>query len=256
MNILFTICGRAGSKGVKNKNLKSFIDIPLVYYTLAAIALYTKENPETHCDVALNTDSETLIELIKKVEQVPVQIVKRPAELAGDIVAKKDVIAHTLINMEVAQGIVYDMIVDLDITPPLRTLADVTALIDKFLKSDVDVVFTVAPARRSPYFNMVSKSESGEVRKIIDSNFVARQEAPQVYDMNASIYAYKREFLLSDSYFFDGKLDFTLMKDTGILDIDSEEDFELMEVIAKHLYDTEKAYKAVYQQAKKWRPKM
>ena len=31
--VLITICGRAGSKGFKNKNLKTFLDKPLVYYT-------------------------------------------------------------------------------------------------------------------------------------------------------------------------------------------------------------------------------
>ena len=33
-NVLITICGRAGSKGFKNKNLKVFLNKPLVYYTL------------------------------------------------------------------------------------------------------------------------------------------------------------------------------------------------------------------------------
>ena len=34
--VLITICGRAGSKGFKNKNLKTFLEKPLVYYTLAS----------------------------------------------------------------------------------------------------------------------------------------------------------------------------------------------------------------------------
>ena len=43
MNVLFTICGRAGSKGFKNKNLKMFLGVPLVYYSIAAIALYIEK---------------------------------------------------------------------------------------------------------------------------------------------------------------------------------------------------------------------
>ena len=31
--LLITICGRAGSKGFKNKNLKTFCGHPLVYYS-------------------------------------------------------------------------------------------------------------------------------------------------------------------------------------------------------------------------------
>ena len=34
MNLLFTICGRAGSKGIKNKNIKNFLDKPLALYSL------------------------------------------------------------------------------------------------------------------------------------------------------------------------------------------------------------------------------
>ena len=40
MSILFTVCGRAGSKGFQSKNLKDFLGVPLVYYTLAAIRLW------------------------------------------------------------------------------------------------------------------------------------------------------------------------------------------------------------------------
>ena len=37
--LLITICGRAGSKGFKNKNLKNFCGRPLVYYSLSAAEL-------------------------------------------------------------------------------------------------------------------------------------------------------------------------------------------------------------------------
>ena len=55
--ILFTICGRAGSKGVAGKNLKTIYGKPMVYYSLSAIDLFVKENPEYDCDIVLNTDS-------------------------------------------------------------------------------------------------------------------------------------------------------------------------------------------------------
>ena len=67
MRILFTICGRAGSKGIKNKNIRRFLDKPLPYYTISAIDLYLKKvclNIEY--DIVLNSDSPELIELIKK----------------------------------------------------------------------------------------------------------------------------------------------------------------------------------------------
>ena len=64
MNILFTVCGRAGSKGFKNKNLKKLKGIPLVYYTLAVIRMYMDKYQENQVIVALNTDSKELQQLI------------------------------------------------------------------------------------------------------------------------------------------------------------------------------------------------
>ena len=62
--LLITICGRAGSKGFKNKNLKNFCGKPLVYYSLSAAELFIKKHPELEIDVALNTDSEDLAKLV------------------------------------------------------------------------------------------------------------------------------------------------------------------------------------------------
>lgn len=148
----------------------------------------------------------------------------------------------------------YDVVVDLDITSPLRKVEDIKNAIDrKSTRPEVDVVYSVAPSRRNPYFNMV-KEENGFFCKAIPSNFTTRQEAPVFYDMNASIYAYSPEALKNkeNSTFFNSNCDAVVMQDTGILDIDSEEDFELMQVIAKYLFDHNKGYKEIYDKAKKW----
>ena len=91
MNILVTVCGRAGSKGVKNKNLKEFLGSPLVHYTLAAVNLYTqKYGKEDIIQTCLNTDSKELIDIVRKYKQ-DVFVVNRIEVLCGDYVSKKDV---------------------------------------------------------------------------------------------------------------------------------------------------------------------
>ena len=62
--VLITVCGRAGSKGFRNKNLKNFCGKPLVYYTLSAAELFKTQRPDLTVDVCLNTDSPELIELV------------------------------------------------------------------------------------------------------------------------------------------------------------------------------------------------
>lgn len=256
MNILFTLCGRAGSKGVKGKNARDFLDVPLVWYSMANIALYMdKYAGEDDIKIVLNTDSEPLKDLVRRVKDVPVTIIHREESLAGDKVPKVAVILDSLNKAEEAFGQMFDMVVDLDITSPLRTVQDVKNAIDrKKQRNDVDVVYSVAPSRRNPYFNMV-KEENGFFCKAIPSNFTTRQEAPVFYDMNASIYAYSPDALKNKEHatFFNSNCDAVVMADTGILDIDSEEDYELMQVIAKYLFENNEAFKEVFIKANNWK---
>ena len=255
MNILFTLCGRAGSKGVKGKNARDFLDVPLVWYSMANITLYMEKYAgEDEIKIVLNTDSEPLKDLVRRVNDVPVTIIHREESLAGDKVAKVAVIADSLNKAEEAFACKFDMVVDLDITSPLRTVQDVKNAIDrKKQRNDVDVVYSVAPSRRNPYFNMV-KEENGFFCKAIPSNFTTRQEAPVFYDMNASIYAYSPDALRNREHatFFNSGCDAVVMKDTGILDIDSEEDYELMQVVAKYLYDKYGDYSEVFKLVQQW----
>ena len=256
MNILFTLCGRAGSKGVKGKNARDFLDVPLVWYSMANIALYREKYAgEDDIKIVLNTDSEPLKDLVRRVKDVPVTIIHREESLAGDKVPKVAVILDSLKKAEETFARKFDMVVDLDITSPLRTVQDVKNAIErKKQRNDVDVVYSVAPSRRNPYFNMV-KEENGFFCKAIPSNFTTRQEAPVFYDMNASIYAYSPDALRNKEHatFFNSGCDAVVMADTGILDIDSEEDYELMQVIAKYLFENNEAFKETYKKAINWK---
>lgn len=256
MNILFTLCGRAGSKGVKGKNARDFLDVPLVWYSMANIALYKEKYAgDDNIKVVLNTDSGPLIDLVEKVKALPVTVLRRDESLAGDKVPKVAVILDCLDRAEKTFGCAFDMVVDLDITSPLRTVVDVKNAIEKkAMRPEVDVVYSVAHSRRNPYFNMV-KEENGFFGKAIPSNFTTRQEAPVFYDMNASIYAYSPDALRNKEHatFFNSGCDAVVMADTGILDIDSEEDYELMQVIAKYLFENNSAFKETFNKAKSWK---
>ena len=126
--LLITICGRAGSKGFKNKNLKNFCGKPLVYYSLSAAELFIKNHPELEVDIALNTDSEDLAKLVAA-EYPEVIYLPRGAELGGDRVPKVEVYKDSFARMEARTGKPYDAMIDLDITSPLRTEQDMIAVL-------------------------------------------------------------------------------------------------------------------------------
>lgn len=249
MNILFTICGRAGSKGVKNKNLLDFIDVPLSFFTLAVMTEFRKNHASEYtCDIVLSTDSRELSLLVTKAAGEVFSIDRVP-ELSGDTVRKIDVIRDAARQAESYFGRKYDMVVDLDLTSPLRTFADLENVVEKRKISPADVVYTVTESRRNPWFNMVMKHQDGFYSTVNQGSFATRQQTPQVYDMNASIYGYSPEFISSSEPLFK-KSDIVIMKDTGFLDIDSQEDFEMMQVIAAYLFEHDPSFGAVYAAAK------
>ena len=251
MRILFTICGRAGSKGIKNKNLRKFCGKPLAYYTVSAIDLYLSRHPEIDADIVVNSDSEELLLLIENNGMRHVDRIKRDEKLAGDSVGKIAVINDCLEKMQKVKNVRYDMVVDLDITSPLRTIEDLEKVIELQKEKNADVTTTVANARRNPYFNQVKRTAHG-VKKVIESNYTARQQAPEVFDMNASIYAYNPLFLSMGKGVLDGYCEIVEMYDTGILDLDHENDFELMEVIARYLFNAKDSFKELYNHIDKY----
>ena len=247
--LLITICGRAGSKGFRNKNLKTFCGKPLVYYTLSAIWLFQQACCDVQVDVCLNTDSKDLAELVRKAYP-EVELLERGSDLAGDTVPKMAVFQDSLHRMEQAQGWRYDYVMDLDITSPLRTVQDVVNAFElKQSRPDLDLVFSVTESRRNPCFNMVRDCGDHVEKAMQAGPFTARQQAPVFYDLNASIYVFERDFLADNTsgILWDGKIGATKMLDTGVLDIDSEEDFLMMEVIAAHLFDTRAEFAQVQQ---------
>lgn len=245
MNLLFTVCGRAGSKGLKSKNIQTFLGFPLPYYTFSAINLFIKNYSEgyNNISVAVNTDSAELIKLLEQTTVVFKSVNRKP-EHATDDAAKLAVIKDTLLECQKESGLIYDIVVDLDITSPLRTIEDIELTITALQQSSqADLSFSVTHSRRNPYFNMVRKQDN-YYELVIKSEFNARQQAPEIFDMNASIYAYRNSFLTlgEANRVLDGKVVVHIMRDTAVLDIDSKEDFELMKVVADYFYNTNEKY--------------
>lgn len=247
MRILFTICARKGSKGLKNKNISEFLNYPICYYTISAYQLFKKAHSDYECTLALNTDSEELVEQVKSFGESFTHI-ERTEELAGDRVGKIDVIRDTYVKMNNS----YDYIIDIDLTSPLRTKEDIEGVLQELINSEgADLSFSVTTSRRSPYFNQVKKSENGFYSLVQNLGAVSRQQVPRVFDMNASIYAYRPEFLMKAVKLFDGNAVIYEMKDSAVLDIDNPEDKELMEIIGEYFYNNYPLYNEIRENIKK-----
>lgn len=195
MNILITICARGGSKGIPGKNIKLVGDRPLLAYT-ADIARGFADKHDAK--VILSTDSAEILNVGRGCGLDSEYT--RPDYLANDTCGKPDAIKDALVWAEGKYGIVFDYIIDLDVTSPIRTLADVENCL-ALLEGDKDAltVFSVNPCARNPYFNMVEEGPDGYYKVVLGGRYTTRQSAPKVYDMNASIYVYRRAALMCDN---------------------------------------------------------
>lgn len=223
-----TICARGGSKGVKNKNIRELLGRPLIAYSLQQA-----RESGLFKTIAVSSDSDEILEIAG--EWGADHLIRRPDELATDQAAKLPAIRHCVQEAERITGETFATLVDLDATSPLRLPEDIIGAVRLFEERGVSNVITGMPARRSPYFNLVETDEQGVARlsKKLAVPVVRRQDAPKCYDMNASVYVWRREVLFgSDSVFNADTLLYEMPEERSI-DIDSELDFQFVEFLMK-----------------------
>ncbi|MCT7626110.1 acylneuraminate cytidylyltransferase family protein [Aliarcobacter butzleri] len=227
-NILCTICARGGSKGVKNKNIKELKGKPLIAYTIEqakASGLFEH--------IVISTDSDDIANVAK--EYGAEVFFKRSEEMASDTAGKLDVIKDAFEKSEKYYNKTFDYLIDLDATAPLRIVEDIINSFKQFKQNGNDNLITAMPSRRSPYFNLVEQDKDGKVylSKKLDNSIVRRQDAPKSYDMNASIYIWKRDIILNENSIFLEKTGLYVMPEERSIDIDNELDFEFVEFLMR-----------------------
>ena len=231
MKVLITICARGGSKGIPGKNIKSLNGQPLIAYTIKVAQAFAEKYSAV---ITLSTDSEeikyTASNFGLKTDYV------RPDYLATDKAGKVAAIHDILKYEELKKGVNFDFIIDLDITSPLRTLEDIENAWTK-LKNNNDAlnIFSVSPANRNPYFNMVEETDNGFVKLVKGGgNILSRQSAPTVYDMNASFYVYRRSFFHHNLNSTTTDKSLAYVVPHMCFDLDHPIDFDIMELLMKN----------------------
>ena len=224
---LCTICMRGGSKGVPKKNLKKLIDKPLLAYTITQ-ALESKIFDK----VVISTDSLDIANESKKYGAESWFI--RSKELADDKSAKVPVIRDALLKAESYYKKTFSYIVDLDATSPLRDVDDIINAFNYFLDEKSDNLVSACISKKNPYFNVLEYN-SGEINtsKKMNNKILRRQDAPITYDMNASIYIWKRNYLINSDNLFSKNTSLYIMPEERSIDIDSQLDWDIVEYLIK-----------------------
>ncbi|MDO8468835.1 MAG: acylneuraminate cytidylyltransferase family protein [Candidatus Peribacter sp.] len=229
MSLLITLCARGGSKGIPGKNIRPINGMSLIAYTIRHAQAFAEK---TKADITLSTESDAIRDVAAQHGLKSDYV--RPAELASDSAGKLPVLQHLLLHEEQRLKKRYDYLLDLDVTSPLRTVADLEQGFALLERDEAALnLFSVSPARRSPYFNMVERGEDGYVHlcKQPAATLLARQSAPKVYDMNASFYFYRRAFFDSAPQSAVSERSLIYEMPHLCFDLDAPEDFAFLEFL-------------------------
>lgn len=225
MKYLVVIPARGGSKGIPHKNIKPLGGKPLIYYSIDIARQFTTDE-----NICVTTDDP---EIISVVEQHGLKVpFVRPAELATDTCGSSEVIQHAY-QFFSDKGIYYDTIVLLQPTSPFRKvefLKEAVALYDE----SIDMVTSVRPAACNPYYDGFEENRDGllQISKG-DGTIARRQEAPEVWQQNGSIYVINPKSLIEKGMGGFTRIKKYAMPEAYSVDLDTMLDWKMAELIIK-----------------------
>ena len=112
----------------------------------------------------------------------------------------------------------------------MRKVSDIKNAYKLFLSENYKILISGCLAKKSPYFNQVEINKKNvRLVKNIKKNIVRRQDSPKVYDMNASIYIWRRDSLLNSDTLFTNDTGLYIMPENRSTDIDNEIDLKIVE---------------------------
>lgn len=221
MKILYLIPARAGSKGLPGKNVKILGGKALIVHSID----FALNNMKFEDELCVSTDDLKVIEIAKE-KGVAVPFV-RPAELASDTATSYDVILHGLQYYE-KLGKFFDVVLLLQPTSPFRNQEDFDNLVSSY-NTDLDMVVSVKNVKENPYFTLFEEDQLGFLKKSKKVNFQRRQDCPQVFAYNGSMYLMNIETLKKRTISEFEKIKKIVMPDERSIDIDTMADWILAE---------------------------
>lgn len=228
-NILAIIPARAGSKGLKDKNIKLLNGIPLCAYSIRA-AVESGVFSEIH----FSTDSEKYADIA--VEYGAAVPFLRDEILATDTANSFDVIKSVLLKYK-EMGRNFDAWMLLQPTSPLRSAQDIVNAVNLMKSRKCQAVVSVTETDHHPYWcaelpedgNLRIFHERIEAVKKEHSTLVGRQKMRPHYRINGAVYLSTVSHLFEKSDIFESDCLAYVMPKERSLDIDDQLDFDEVE---------------------------
>jgi len=221
---LAIIPARAGSQRLLGKNIRIFAGKPLIAWSIEQ-ALKSKYIDK----VVVSTESEAIATVAKDSgAEVPFL---RPKHLATDNAKSIDVVLHALWYLE-SSGQVFDKVMLLQPTSPLRSPADIDASIKWLSAKRAHSVISVCLSEHNPLWaNRLSSDYKMDNFIKPEPKIKGKRKNLGFYRLNGAIYLSDYKYLRKQKSFFGKKSIAFLMPQERSVDIDTKLDFEFAEFL-------------------------
>lgn len=228
--VVAVVPGRAGSKGLPNKNLRQVGGIPLIGWAIKVALEVTAIDR-----VIVTTDADDIAQVSRS---FGVEVRVRPPELATDRALMVDVLRHLIGELR-AEGERAAFMVLLEPTSPLRSADDVRTCLGALAEQRLDSVATFSEADLHPHraWNIERDRPSVFIPGAVP--WLPRQELPPAYQLNGSVYAFVMDRLPAQaSGPLFGNAGAVVMEKDRSIDIDDEIDLMVADVLIQRRYLT------------------
>ena len=224
MKNIAIIPARSGSKGLKDKNIKRLANKPLLAYSIEA-AIESKLFDE----IMVSTDSEAYAEISTDFgANVPFL---RSASNSGDKSSSWDTVIEVL-NNYAKIGKKYDTVCLLQPTSPLRTADDIIGAYEVLKQKSANAVTSVCEVDYPPLWNMILPEDNSLEEFKKQDEDCPRQQLPTYHRLNGAIYIRKIAYENNQAKIIDTNEFAFIMPKEHSVDIDTDMDFKIAEVLA------------------------
>jgi CMP-N,N'-diacetyllegionaminic acid synthase len=228
MRILAIIPARGGSKGIPNKNILEINGLPLIAYSIKAVLPLIEEEVVTK--LIVSTDSTEIGSIAEKYGAEFPFI--RPGDISGDKAKSIDLIIHALDFYE-EKGKVFDAVLLLQPTSPLRTTEDIRNAISIFNENENDSLISTYEEEYINDLVMYKKGKDGITSMPLNASHnkgVRRQDHGAIFVRNGCIYITKVALLRKGYIIGENPLMYEMSKSKS-LNLDTLEDVEILKKV-------------------------
>lgn len=217
-NFLIVIPARAGSKGIKHKNIINVNGKPLIEYTINFAKKLT-----INMDILVSTDSNKIAKISRSLGASCPFL--RPKSLSTDLIGDMPVVRHALLELEKFNDKQYAFVILLQPTSPVRSEKQIYDAIEAIVKNKYDSIISVSPVsdKYHPYKQFELSNNLLKPFSNIASRIIARQQLSKSYIRNGIVYIFSRSFALRSSSVFSKNSGYTIIYEPYI-NIDTTDD--------------------------------